>query len=179
MKTGKLGSLLPTQSLILLIFCGAGILVFLVFIILPAKRLSAELGRDIDGLKSRIEEQKILAPVFKTLFEKSKISAAQGLTPSARTKLSRGEIAGVPKRLQAMAAAHRLNVREIIPEINTLTDASGRFQLRMSAVGRFTDLRGFLIEVGSLPFFESMEEIDIRAVEGGEEFGLKIWMARE
>jgi hypothetical protein len=33
--------------------------------------------------------------------------------------------------------------------------------------------------LGALPYFESVEEIDIRAVEGGREFGLKIWMARE
>jgi len=179
MKTGKLGTLLPTQSLVLLVLCGAGILVFLLFIILPGKRLSAELDREIDGLKSRIEEQKVLAPVFKNLLEKSKTSAAQGPTASARTKLSRGDIAGVPKRLQDLAAAHRLRVREIIPEVNTLTDASGRFLLKLNAAGRFNDLRGFLIDVGSLPFFESIEEIDIRAVEGGEEFGLKFWLARE
>jgi hypothetical protein len=179
MKTGKLGTFLPTQSLILLILCGAGILVFLLFIILPGKRLSAELDRDIDGLKSRIEEQKILSPVFKSLFEKSKPSAAQGPIPSARTKLSRGDIAGMPKRLQDMAGAHRLRVREVIPEVNTLTDASGRFLLRLNVAGQFNDLRGFLIDVGSLSFFESLEEIDIRAVEGGEEFGLKIWLARE
>lgn len=179
MKTGKLGSLLPAQSLILLILCGAGLLVFLLFIILPGKRLSAELDRDIDGLKSRIEEQKILSPVFKSLFEKSKSSAAQGPTASARTKLKRGDIAGVPKRLQDLAVAHRLRVREIIPEVNTLTDASGHFLLRLNAVGQFNDLRGFLTDVGALPFFESIEEIDVRAVEGGQEFGLKIWLARE
>lgn len=179
MKTGKLGTFLPTQSLVLLILCGAGILVFLLFIILPGERLSAELDRDIDGLKSRIEEQKILTPVFKSLFEKSKSSAAQGPIASARTRLSRAEIAGVPKRLQDLAAAHRLRVREVIPEVNTLTDASGRFLLRLTAVGQFNDLRGFLIELGSLSFFESIEEIDIQAVEGGEEFGLKIWLARE
>ena len=179
MKTGKLGTLLPTQSLLLLMLCGAGILVFLTFIILPGNRLSAELDGDISGLKARIEEQKILAPVFKSLFEKSKTSAAQAPTPSARTKLSRGDIAGVPKRLQDLAATHRLHVREIIPEVNTLTDASGRFLLRLNAAGQFNDLRGFLIDVGSLSFFENIEEIDIRAVEGGEEFGLKIWLARE
>jgi hypothetical protein len=179
MKTDKLGSLLPTQSLVLCILCAAGILVFLLFIILPAQRLSAELDREIDGLKSRIEEQKILFPVFKNLFEKSKLPAAGGVTPPTRTKVSREGIAGVPKRLQEMAAAHRLSVREIVPEVNTLMDASNRFLVRLTAGGQFTDLRGFLIELGSLSFFDGIEEIDIRAVEGGEEFGLKIWMARE
>jgi hypothetical protein len=180
MKTGKLGSLLPTQSLVLCLLCASGLLVFLLFVILPGQRLSAELDRDIDGLRSRIEEQKVLSPVFKNLFEKSKQPATQGAPVSPKTKVSRGEIAGVPKRLLSMAAAHRLSVREIVPEVNTLMDASNRFLLRITAAGQFTDLRGFLIDLGSLSFFDSIEEIDIRAVEGGvEEFGLRIWLARE
>lgn len=179
MKTGKLGSLLPTQSLVLCMLCAAGILVFLLFIILPTQRVSAELDREIDGLKSRIEEQKILFPVFKNLFEKSKPPATKSVSAPARTKVSREAIAGVPKRLQEMAAVHRLSVREIVPEVNTLMDASNRFLVRLTAAGQFADLRGFLVELGSLSFFDGIEEIDIRAVEGGEEFGLKIWMARE
>jgi Tfp pilus assembly protein PilO len=179
MKTGKLGFILPPQTLILLVLCGAGILAFLLLVILPAQRLSAELDRDIETLQARIEEQKILSPVFKSLFAKTKTEEPQGLPAPNRTKLTRAEIAGVPKRLQQLAAAHRLTVREIVPEVNTLTDASGRFLIRLSANGQFSDLRGLLIDVGALPYFESIEEIDIRAVEDGREFGLKIWMARE
>jgi hypothetical protein len=180
MKTGKLGSILPTQSLVLCALCAAGILVFVLFIILPVQRLSAELDQEIGGLKSRVEEQKVLYPVFQNLFEKSKRPAAKGTPVSPRTKASRGEIAGVPKRLQDMAATHRLTVREVVPEVNTLMDASNRFLVRLTAVGQFTDLRGFLNDLGALSFFDGIEEIDIRALEGGgEEFGLKIWMARE
>ena len=179
MKTGQLGSILPPQTLILMVLCGAGILAFLLLVILPAQRLSAELDRDIENLESRIEEQKILSPVFKNLFAKTKTTEPQGLPAPTRTKLTRDEIAGVPKRLQLLAASHHLNVREIVPEVNTLTDASGRFLTRLAATGQFADLRGFLIDVGALPSFDSIEEIEIRAVEGGREFGLKIWMARE
>jgi hypothetical protein len=49
----------------------------------------------------------------------------------------------------------------------------------LTATGQFADLRGFLLDVGALPYFESIEEIEIRSVEGGKEFKLKIWMARE
>jgi hypothetical protein len=179
MKTGKLGSILPPQTLILMVLCGAGILMFVLWVMLPAQRLSAELDRDIQSLESRIEEQKILSPVFKNLFAKTKTVEPQGLPAPNRIKLTRAEIAGVPKRLQLLAASHHLSIREIVPEVNTLTDASGRFLTRIAATGQFADLRGFLIEVGALPYFDSIEEIEIRAVEGGREFGVKIWMARE
>jgi len=57
MKTGKFSSILAPQSLILLVLCCAAFIIFLLFIILPGQRLSAELDRDIEGLTSRIEEQ--------------------------------------------------------------------------------------------------------------------------
>lgn len=179
MKTGKLGSLFPPHTLLLMVLFGAGILAFVLGFILPAQRLSAELDRDIESLQTRIEEQKILAPVFKTLFAKTKTADPRVLSAPARAKLTREEIAGVPKRLQQLAAAHRLAVREVFPEVSTLTEASGRFLTRVSATGQFADLRGFLIDVGALPYFDSIEEIEVRAVEDGREFGLKIWMSRE
>ncbi len=179
MKTGKLESFFPPQTMVLCALCLVGILAFLFFVIWPSQRLSAELDRDIEVLKARIEEQKVLFPLFKNLFEKSKPSPNRELPVSPRTKLNQTELTGVPKRLQEMAAAHRLIVRDIVPEVNTLTDGNNRFMVRLTAAGQFADLRGFLIEVGSLSFFDSLEEIEVRAVEGGEEFGLKIWMARE
>jgi Tfp pilus assembly protein PilO len=179
MRRGKLGSILPTQSLIIFLLCGVATLVFVMLIILPAQRLQAEFDQDIISLKTRLEEQKILSPVFKNLFAKTKARETEGLPTLNRTKLTRTEIPAVPKRLQDMAAKHQLKVREIIPDINTLIDASGRFRLQIVASGSFSELRGFLFDVGALPYFGSFEEIDIRSVEGGEEFTLKIWMARD
>jgi hypothetical protein len=180
MKKGKTGPLVPAQSLALLALCGAGIVGFLLLVILPADRASAELDREIAALTARVEEQKVLSPVFKTLFEKTRSPLKAGGTAPARTKLSRADIAALPRRLQDMAATHRLAVREVVPDINTLTDASGRLSMKIHAQGQFADLRGWLLDIGALPFFDGIEEMDIRAVEGGgEEATLKVWLARE
>jgi len=179
MDKGKIGSAVPTQSLVLFALCGAGILGFLLLIILPAERASAELERDIAVLTARVEEQKVLSPVFKNLFDRAKAGRSDASAP-ARAKLSRGDIAALPKRLQELALAHGLVLREIVPDVNSLADASGKLQVKVDALGRFADLRGFLLDVGALPFFETIEEMDIRGAEGGgEEFTLKIWLARE
>lgn len=175
------GFLLPTLTLVLLLLCAAGLLVFLVFVILPARQLSAELDRDIEGLKARLEEQRVLHPVFLNLLEKSKTPPPQGkrISQAERVRLKREEITALPRRLTETAAAHGLKVREVAPDVNTLTDASNRFLVRLSANGRFLDFREFLHAVASLGYFEGFEEIEVRAVEGGEELTLKMWLARE
>jgi hypothetical protein len=180
MTPGKIGLPRFSQSMMLFVVCGAGILAFALFVILPAQRLSAEIDQEIIALKSRVEEQRVLAPLFTSLLEKAKAPVASELPQPARAKLSRQEIGDVPRRLRELAAVHRMSVREAAPDINSLTDASNRFLLRMAATGSFLDLRGFLLDLGGLPYLESIEEIDIRAVEGGsEEITLKLWLARE
>jgi len=180
MKDRNLGAAIPTQSLVLLALCGAGLIGFVLLVILPSGRLSAELDLDIAALTARVEEQRVLSPVFKNLFEKVKSTAKTSGAASPR-KLTRMETTELPKRLlQEMADAHRLELREIVPDFNTLTDASGKLLIRVTAHGQFTDLRGFLLAVGALPFFEGFDDMDIRGVEGGgEEATLRLWLARE
>ncbi len=180
MRTGKLGSILPTQSLVFLALGAAAILAFIFLIILPQQRLAAELDREIAGLTARIEEQRVLAPIFTTLIAKAKAPAASGLPTPTRVKLARAEIGGALKHLQELAAAHKMTVRELTPDVNTLTDASAHFLVQLQANGQFMDLRGFLIDIGALPYFESIEGIEIKAVEGNtKEIGLKISLTRE
>lgn len=179
MDRGRPGFLLPTPTLILMLLCAAGVLVFALFVILPARQLETELEGDIAGLKARLEEQRVLHPVFLNLLEKSKTPADPRLNPAARVRLTRGDIASLPRTLAEIAAAHGLRVREIAPDVNTLTDASNRFLVRVSLNGRFPDFRGFLLDAASLGYFEGFEEIEVRAAEGGEELNLKLWLARE
>ena len=180
MRTGKLGSIMPTQSLVFLALGAAAILAFIFLIIFPGQRLAAKLDQEIAEMTTRIEEQRVLAPVFTTLFAKTKAPAALGLPAPTRVKLARAEIGGALKHLQQLAAAHKMAIRELTPDVNTLTDASARFFVQILANGQFMDLRGFLIDIGSLPYFEGIEEIDIKAVEGNtKDIGLKISLTRE
>ncbi len=157
MKAGNIGLPRFSQSMVLFVLCGAGILAFVLFVILPAQRLSAEIDREIIALKSRIDEQRVLSPLFTSLFAKAKAPAVSALPKPAKTMLNREEMADVPRRIKELASAHRISVREITPDLNSLADASNRFLLRLSASGQFLDLRGFLLDLGALPFLETIE----------------------
>jgi hypothetical protein len=180
MRKGKLGSILPAQSLVLLALGAAAILAFIFLIIFPEQRLVADLDREIAEMTARIEEQRVLTPIFTSLFAKTKAPAALGLPKPTRSKLARDEIGGAMKHLQELAAAHKMAVRELTPDVTTLTDASTHFFVQLLASGQFMDLRGFLIDIVALPYFESIAEIEIKAVEGNtEEIGLKIALTKE
>lgn len=178
-RSGKTAAMLPTQSIILFLICAAGILVFVFLIILPSQQLSAELDQDIIALKERIEEQRILVPIFNGLLAKTTASAPVDLPAPVKVRLTRSEIGKIPKTIQKIAETHGLAVKELTLDVNTVADQSGRVLVNFSARGQFLDFRRFLIGLAALPYFEALDEIEVNAVEGGEEMGLKILMARE
>jgi len=49
----------------------------------------------------------------------------------------------------------------------------------MNLTGAFMDFRDFLVDLGTVPSLEVIEEIQIRAIEGSREFKIKIWMAQK
>ena len=172
-------SKLPPQSLILFLLCGAGIVAFIFLVILPSQRASAELDKEIEQLNARIEQQRILKPVFDSLFEKSKAKSSVKLPTIKKAKLARDEIPKLINHFQELAQRHHLKLQEISPDINSLKDNSGHLLMNLSLTGEFLNFRGFLVDVGALPALEHAEELKIRSVKTTRELQLKLWLAQE
>ena len=172
-------SFLPTQSLVYFLICGVGILVFVFLIILPTHRAAYELDQDIKKLDGLIEEQRILKPVFDSLLKRAKEKYPTALPSTKKIKLARGDISKVSKTLQVMARRAGLNLRNISTDVNALDGNTGYLMMRLEVIGDFMRFRDFMVELGTIPALEKIEEINIRAIESSREFKLKIWMAQK
>jgi hypothetical protein len=172
-------SLLPTQSLIYFIICGAGILVFIFLIIIPSQRASSKLDKDIEKLSDRIEEQRILKPVFESLLKQAKKKNPTELPATRKAKLARGDISKISEKMQEIARRHGFKLRDIRTDLNAMTGNTGYLLMRIDVTGDFMRFRDFLVDLGTIPSLEQIEEIQIRAIEASREFKLKIWMAQK
>lgn len=175
----KLLSLLPTQSLIYFLICGTGVLVFVFVIILPTQKTSAELDTQFAKISDRIEEQRILRPVFESLLKQAKKKKPTELPTAKKAKLDRTEISKLSEDLQEMAFRHGLKIQDLKTDVSTLTGPGGYLLIRISLTGDFMDFRDYLVDLGTIPSLDFIEEINIRAIEGSREFNLKIWMAQK
>ena len=175
----KILSILPTQSLIYFISCGAGIICFIFTIIVPHQNISSELDQDIEHLNDNIERQRILRPVFGSLLEKAKREYSTQLPVIKRDKLERGNIGKVTELLQDIAGRHKLDIQDIQTDVNAMMTSSGFIEMRIHATGDFMKFRDFLVDLGTIPFLEQIEEIVIRAIEQNREYKLKVWMAQK
>jgi len=177
MKT--LLSILPTQSLIYLLICGAGILAFVFLIIIPTQKASVELDKESVKISDRIEEQRILRPVFQSLLKQAKKKNPTDLPAAKKVALERTDISKLSENLQEMAFRHGIKIQDLNTDVAALTGKSGFLQIRMNLTGAFMDFRDFLVDLGTVPSLEVIEEIQIRAIEGSREFKIKIWMAQK
>ena len=175
----KINSVLPTQSLIYFLVCGTGILVFVLLIIIPTQKTSAELDRDIDKLSARIDEQRVLRPIFDNLLKQIKKKGPTDLPLTPKNKLARGDIGRISERLLEIAGRHDLKLHDIQTDVNALENNTDYLLLRIHATGDFKKFRDFLVDLGSIPSLEQIEEIDIRAIENSRAFKLKVWLAQQ
>jgi hypothetical protein len=175
----KFLSILPTQSLIYFLICGVGILVFTFLIIIPTQKTSAELDKDIQKIGDRIEEQRILAPVFQSLLKRAKKKNPTELPSIPKAKLDRADISKISENLQEMAFGHGLKIQDLNTDVTSAIGKSGYLLMRIKLTGDFMNFRDFLVDLGTTPSLEIIEDIQIRAIEGAREFKLKIWLAQK
>ncbi|MGD8264862.1 MAG: hypothetical protein PVF14_14705 [Desulfobacterales bacterium] len=175
----KITSLLSTQSLIYFLICAVGIIVFVFLIIIPAQRTSAELDASIEDLGRRIDEQRILKPVFENLLKRVKSKNQTGLPITKKAKLARGDIGNLSTTLQEMAQRYDLNLKEIKTDVTPGTNKNGYLLMQIDVTGDFIKFRDFLIDLGTIPSLEHIETVDIRAIEANREIKLKIWLAQK
>ena len=175
----KISSSPLAQSFVILVICAVGILAFFVLIILPSKTTSADLDRDIESLTVRIEEQRILTPVFHSLLKRAKIDDRSGLPSPKKSKLTHGDMNAISTVFQDFAGRRNLKLEEITTDDSSLTQESGYLLMRLRLSGDFFKIREFLIDIGSIPSLEHIEEINIRSTKTSKELRLKIWLAKE
>ena len=175
----KITEFIPAQSLIILLICVGGILLFVFMLIIPRQNMATELDQSIDELENKIGEQRTLTPVFYEILSRAKDKKQPDLPITEKAKLARGDMTKIFDQIKAIARVHNLKLEEITPDVNSLKDNSGYLLIRISATGDFFNFREFLIELGTIPSMVHVEELKIRAIEESREIKLKIWLAQE
>ena len=168
---------LPTQSLIYFLICGAGILVFVILIIVPTQNTAAELDREIDRLNARMEEQKLLKPVFDRLLDRVRRNDPIELPIVKKDKLTFGEIDQITERLQQNARQHNLKLEDMRTDMNALPAKTGNMVVQIKVIGEFQEFREFLMDLEKIPSLERIEEIRIRAIENSRQLTVKVRLA--
>ena len=152
---------------------------FILLAIMPATRESAALNFELKNLNTRIEEQKILSPVYENLLKKAQLKPPERIESIEKKKLKRGETEAVATMLRDMAGSSKLNLVEFSPKVETIISGAGVLMIDFMLKGEFINLQPFLLQLCQTPYLEQIEQIRIRSVRDTNEIRIRIWLAYE
>lgn len=170
---------MPTQTLSYVIILGGGVVLFLLLAILPAHKDSMALDFQIENVSTKIEEQKILTPVYESLLKKAQLKPPEGLNFVPQQKLKAGETSKVAARFEELAKDSKLNLVKFAPAVETLINRSGFLMVDIELRGEFINLHPFLLELCQLPYLEQIEEIQIHSERDAKQMNIRMWLASE
>ncbi len=169
---------LAPQMIINLLICSGGIAVLILFLILPTQVSITRTDQEINHVKRRIEEQKILYPVYCDLLERIKRKIPEGVFAKSSVPPVECDPEDITPLIQKIAAGNNLEVRSIIQDVGSLIDDAGYIIIDASVAGNFRDFRNFLIQIGGMQYANHLEELNIEASGGNGDallrFKLKI-----
>lgn len=169
----------PTRTLVL---CGAGalaVVLVLAGLIWPAASRVGQLDRDIADMRARLDEQKILRPLFDSLKTLVKDVDVAGLPPVQAQKLPQEQVATVSGLFEESARRSGARIFSVTPDPDSLARGSKHLSVRAVVQGEVDAFRLFLLEVGRLPYLDQVGGVVIRQTPDGREYAVTVWLALE
>jgi hypothetical protein len=175
MKNGK-PMRVPKAVLSRIVFCAGAIVAFMLIANYPAQMSVVKLDNEIAETKGRIEEQKLLSPIYSELMAKVRLKAVAGATLS-RDGLAQDKVDRIAEMLREVARKSDIETISVVPDPKSLAGGSNLLTVNVSARGDFFAFRGFLLDLGSLSYVGSLDEVRVRDVSGNKEYNLKMKIA--
>jgi hypothetical protein len=172
-------SKLPTKNIMLIALFGGGILVFVLLSIFPNYIAYSNIENEINILKGRIEEQKILSPIFTELSEKTKFEKPENLPFPKKEKLSKNKTGNISTIIQDIILQNDFKLDTILTDVGGLMDGSGMLKMSIEMTGDFINLRNMILQFGTLPYLEHIETIRIENINEKQKVSMRLCIAQE
>lgn len=168
---------IPAKSMTYL-FIGAGLIVLIVLLgIGPLYRVNSVREQNVKKIQTSIEEQKALGGIYELLQSATEQKEEHALPNPAKSKLPRQDVEQFHNAFRAEAGKARLMTIFLMPDLKSVAAGSQSILYDATLKGEFSNFRKLLLGLGSLPYVDHIEEINIRQSSDSMEFKLKIWIA--
>jgi hypothetical protein len=158
---------------------GGGLLLFIFVAIFPNYLSYNNIVHEISLLEYKIEEQKILSPIFEDLSKKAQFQKPELLPFPPADKLSRNDTEKITPIIRKIVEVNGFKLEDIDTDIESLMMESGTLKLSVNLTGEFHNLRNLLLDLGRLPYLEHIELIQIGNFGEINRIDLTIWIAQE
>jgi Tfp pilus assembly protein PilO len=177
MAEQKMNLHIPQQSIIYILLCLTGILIFILGGIIPNSKKMTEMDTKTAEAKFRLEEQKALGSFHQSLQDKNEKKESEVLPLPAKGVLAKAKLNTLPANLTTAAKTSGMSLVSATPNLNTITGDAQFISVNVILRGEFINFRKFLINLGGIPYVQHIEEIQIEEKPDTREFRMKVWVA--
>ncbi|RLC16329.1 MAG: hypothetical protein DRI24_08680 [Deltaproteobacteria bacterium] len=169
----------PTRNTYVILIFGGGMLLFILLAIFPNYISYNNTMHEISILKDKIDEQKILSPIFEDLSKKAQFKNPGSLPFPPAEKLPRSDTEKITPIIREIVEVNGFTLKNIDTDIASLVTDSGILKMSIGIVGKFNNLRNLMLDLGSLPYLEHIEVIQISSFGDDNKIDLTIWIAQD
>ncbi|HBO85312.1 MAG: hypothetical protein A2073_08015 [Deltaproteobacteria bacterium GWC2_42_11] len=177
MPEQKMNIKIPKHSIIYLLVCLSGVLVFIVLGIIPNSISLAGFDKKIKETRSLLQEQKNLLPIYQTLIKDIESKKSPALPMPEKSAISKGDSTQIFETFRELAKKSGLETLSIVPDLKSLSDSSKSLSVSMAFKGEYFDFRNLLMHISEIPYLEHIELIDIQQTPDAKEFRIKVWLS--
>lgn len=168
--------MLPRKNMIVLLGTLGLIVIFIFLWVIPAKNEAEALEEEIKTLGAKIEEQKILQPVYRSLYKKAQMKLPKSFDSEQPRILPKGDTNKMSAVFSEMASNAGLQMVAFNPDVESLIDESDKLLVNADFQGSFFDFYDYINELCQLPYLDHLEAVNIVSTPETKEFNLKIWL---
>lgn len=162
MKKKTRASKIKSRSAVFVVMCLGGIIAFILIVVIPYQKKLEAMDIQIKDLRNEKAKQEEYIPLFKDIITKVKIEMPGSLPSPDPEKLNSSEAAHLKSYFQKIADENRFLLESINPDMDSLTENTRYLKVKLSLKGKFSAFQDVLTDLGRLPFFESIEQAQIK-----------------
>ena len=151
------------SSVIYMLICSCGVLLFIFFGVIPNQKKLAALDRDIISMEQQIKEQEILSPLLQNLLEKIQVKEVVGLSCEKKRGIEKTQLKTIEPVFQNIFYKNRLNLISFTQDINLMSKGIKNFFIELSFTGHLNNIRHALLQIQNLSFVEKVSKIQINS----------------
>jgi hypothetical protein len=169
----------PTKNTFVILIFGGGMLLFMLLAIFPNYISFNNIEHEISILKYKIEEQKILSPIFEDLSKKAQFQKPESLPFPSAEKLSTNDTEKITPIIRDIIETNGFTLEKIATDLESLMTESSNLKTSVNILGEFHKLRDVLLDLGNLPYLNHIEVIQVNSFGDKNKIFLTIWVSQE
>lgn len=162
------------SSPILVILCVLGLLAFLLLVIYPNYRNMREYDRQISTLNGEIVLRQALAPIYRKLVEKARISPSTQLKSPEKKVLDIKNTLRLTQIFQNIAKTADLRLESVIPDAQAFDQGNGRLLVEVVFRGDYLNVQPLINTIVEQSFVDRVHKIQVRNTEGNKWIKLSV-----